>query len=141
MAGRGRPSDLTPEQKQSVYTLFKDYLEARKNPQSIRDLACLESVAVFFYSYFDGVIGPTGKNLGELDWRDYLKYHFSPLVKRCSTQRVAGIQQLVADGKIPPALGIFQLKQMGWRDRQEIEHSGGVRTYIIPEQFTPEADD
>lgn len=39
---------------------------------------------------------------------------------------------------------IFWLKNRdpeNWRDKQDIEHSGGVRTYIIPEQFTPEADD
>lgn len=60
---------------------------------------------------------------------------FSESLKVAKSAIASHIAEATAGGEMPPAFGIFALKQRGWTDKQEIEHSGEVNTvtrYIIP---------
>lgn len=56
---------------------------------------------------------------------------FADALKRAETACEANIAEGTADGAIPPAFGIFGLKQRGWTDKQEIEHSGEVKSTVV----------
>jgi hypothetical protein len=56
---------------------------------------------------------------------------FADALKQAETACEANIAEGTADGAIPPAFGIFGLKQRGWSDKHEIEHSGEVKSHII----------
>lgn len=45
-------------------------------------------------------------------------------IKACHDAKELGLERGAAHGDIPPAFAIFSLKQLGWTDKQEIEHSG-----------------
>jgi hypothetical protein len=53
---------------------------------------------------------------------------FGYLVKIINCKREWFYEQNTSDGDVPPAFGIFALKQPqhGWTDRQQMEHSGKV---------------
>lgn len=46
---------------------------------------------------------------------------FSYIIKRARTKVEEWVYQHSLDGSIPPAVGIFTLKQFGWTDKQEID--------------------
>lgn len=54
------------------------------------------------------------------------KDEFSYIIKRARSKVEDWIYQHSLDGSIPPAVGIFILKQFGYSDKQEIEHSGAM---------------
>lgn len=60
---------------------------------------------------------------------------FADSLKRAETACEANIAEGTADGAIPPAFGIFGLKQRGWTDKQEIEHSGEVKSKVVQVQL------
>jgi hypothetical protein len=60
---------------------------------------------------------------------------FADALKRAETACEANIAEGTADGAIPPAFGIFGLKQRGWTDKQEIEHSGEVKSKVVQVQL------
>lgn len=47
-------------------------------------------------------------------------------IKVCKNICASRMAQRTADSDMPPAFGIFGMKQHGWSDKQEIEHSGSV---------------
>lgn len=51
---------------------------------------------------------------------------FSDALKLAQTTCEANIAEGTADGLIPPAFGIFGLKQHAWTDKQELKHTGSV---------------
>jgi hypothetical protein len=54
----------------------------------------------------------------------YDRQEFSALLKKCIDKKEAALEIGTLKGTLNPAMAIFSLKQMGWRDKQEIEHSG-----------------
>ena len=52
---------------------------------------------------------------------------FSTLRKRCIDKKEAQLERKSLKGEIDKTMAIFSLKQLGWKDRQELEHSGGVK--------------
>jgi hypothetical protein len=60
-----------------------------------------------------------------------LNTKFSEALKRAKAACSAHIAEATAGGEMPPAFGIFALKQHGWRDKQEIEHSGAITSKIV----------
>ncbi len=48
-------------------------------------------------------------------------------IKRMMHKKEAQLEKLALSGKAPTAMCIFSLKQLGWSDKQEIEHSGGIK--------------
>ena len=49
-------------------------------------------------------------------------------LKKLIEKKEDALEQGMITGKMPPAAAIFSLKQLGWRDKQEVEHSGTVMT-------------
>ncbi len=57
---------------------------------------------------------------------------FSDALKVAQTTCEANIAVATADGAIPPAFGIFGLKQHAWSDKQEVKHTGGITIQSSP---------
>jgi len=51
---------------------------------------------------------------------------FSESIKRCIDKKEAGLERGALNGEINNTMAIFSLKQLGWSDKREIEHSGSV---------------
>ena len=60
--------------------------------------------------------------------RDVLyKYdEFSPLIKQCIDKKESALERNALDGNVNVSMAIFSLKQLGWRDKHELEHTGSV---------------
>lgn len=56
---------------------------------------------------------------------------FSNAIKRAKGRCEHWIERNALMGKINPTFAIFALKNYGWSDRQQFEHSGGVSAKII----------
>lgn len=55
---------------------------------------------------------------------------FAEVLKVAKASCAASMAQATFDGACPPAFGIFALKQHGWTDKQEIEHSGEIKSTV-----------
>lgn len=55
---------------------------------------------------------------------------FSTLIKRAVDKKEAALERKALNGEIDKTMAIFSLKQLGWRDKHEVEHSGGVTIQI-----------
>ena len=63
---------------------------------------------------------------------------FSYIIKRARSRVEEWIYQHSLDASVPAAVGIFILKQFGYTDKQEIEHSGGMTNKIDITRYTEE---
>jgi len=77
-------------------------------------------------------MGGLTMELGFVDRAALLEYisrgeEFSKTVK-AATHRIAHYYEQQAQEKSNPSFQIFALKNFGWSDRQELEHSGSVDT-------------
>lgn len=59
----------------------------------------------------------------------------SEAIKACVDKKEVGLERGLLAGDIPAAAGIFSLKQLGWSDKQQVEHSGdaGFIKIIMPD--------
>jgi hypothetical protein len=57
---------------------------------------------------------------------------FADALKVAQNTCEANIAVATADGAIPPAFGIFGLKQHSWTDKQEHKHTGSVTILSTP---------
>lgn len=57
---------------------------------------------------------------------------FADALKKAENACEANIAEGTADGAIPPAFGIFGLKQRGWTDKAEVKHTGGITIQSSP---------
>jgi hypothetical protein len=64
---------------------------------------------------------------------------FADALKAAQAVCEANIAEGTADGAIPPAFGIFGLKQHKWTDKQEIEHSGEIKSHVIQVELPKKA--
>jgi hypothetical protein len=64
-------------------------------------------------------------------------YEFEALndtLKRLIDKKEANLERSMLNGTVKNISGyIFSLKQLGWKDRQEIEHTGGINIVISKE--------
>ena len=51
-------------------------------------------------------------------------------IKRLMLKKEAQLEKLALKGKIDKTMAIFSLKQIGWRDKHEIEHSGNLEIQV-----------
>jgi ubiquinone/menaquinone biosynthesis C-methylase UbiE len=56
--------------------------------------------------------------------RDFPELSYA--IKRCVEKKETQLEKLALAGEVNVTMAVFSLKQLGWRDRQEIEHSGEV---------------
>ena len=60
---------------------------------------------------------------------------FSDTLKRLIDKKEAQLERKALDREIDHTMAIFSLKQLGWRDKKEIEHSGEIKTINIDEKI------
>jgi len=58
----------------------------------------------------------------------------SDTIRECVEKKEAGLERLMLTGKAVQGC-IFSLKQLGWRDKQEIEHSGEMTYRVLPAEI------
>ena len=110
----GRPAKYTPEQLGAIAKKFKAYIDDEKNVIPI--------IVEFCYK----------NNIS----RDTLYDHpdeFSTLLKKCIARKEAQLEKLCLLNKVNASMAIFSLKQLGWRDKQEIEQGGSIEVKITRE--------
>ena len=56
---------------------------------------------------------------------------FSDTIKQLVAKKESQLEKLGLLNAINPSMAIFSLKQLGWRDKQEMEHSGQVGIKIV----------
>lgn len=56
---------------------------------------------------------------------------YSDTIKRARSRCEEFVESNGMSGIVPPAMAIFALKNYGWSDKQEIEHSGGTTDTVI----------
>jgi hypothetical protein len=56
---------------------------------------------------------------------------FSEALKVAKASCASHLAEATAGGEVPPAFGIFALKQHGWKDRQEVEHTGEITSKVV----------
>ena len=58
----------------------------------------------------------------------------SDAIKKLVSKKEAALERLGLSGapNVSP-MAIFSLKQLGWKDKQEVEHSGGIKVFATPQ--------
>jgi len=95
---------FTPERKKELIELLQKYINETKVP------------IVAEFAYLNNVLRASLYGVPELQ----------TLLKRLIEKKEAALEKLSLAGSVNTTQAIFSLKQLGWRDRQEIEHSGGM---------------
>ncbi len=62
------------------------------------------------------------------------KKEFTYTIKRARLYCENYIEEGLYRGDIPPSAGIFSLKNFGWSDKQEVEHSGNMNIVYLDKQ-------
>lgn len=110
----GRPAEYTPE----VIEAMADRIIAWAQSH---DALYLESFCKREYTY--------PQKLTELAARNE---KFAEALKISKCANAANIGEAVAAGEIPPAVGIFGLKQHGHTEKQEVKHTGAITIQSTP---------
>lgn len=109
MAKVGRPRKFSKKQVKELMCAFEEYIQNTEVP------------IINEFTYQQGIIR---QNL-----YDYPE--FSTLLKRCTEKKEVALEKGMLSGNMPPAAAIFSLKQLGWSDKKEFEHSGNIGVQII----------
>lgn len=115
MAKVGCPPKYTKKFRKELLKIFEKYI----NDNDIPILA--------EFAYTNNVSRPS-----LYDWPE-----FSTLIKRCLDKKETNLEKGVFFDKLNPIMAIFSLKQLGWRDRQEVEHTGETIKVIVSNEFQP----
>ncbi len=98
----GRPIEYTEKKIEEIKGLFEEYINETEIP-IVTEFAYRNNVLRQRLYEFDGI---------------------SDTIKRCIDKKEAQLQRLALEGKINVTMAIFSLKQLGWKDRQEVIHGG-----------------
>ena len=101
MAKTGRPTKYTKEVLSDLVKRFDKYIESNTIP----------IIAEFAYT----------NNIPRQKLYEFPE--FNDTIKRCIDKKETNLEKGVLSGKLNASMGIFSLKQLGWRDRQEIDHT------------------
>lgn len=109
MTRRGRPPKISADQLPDLVAKFKEYIAANDLP----------IIAEFAY-------------MNEIPRQMlYEKDEFATLIKVAVAKKEANLERRALMGEYNATMAIFSLKQLGWRDKQEVEHSGEAGVRII----------
>ena len=61
-------------------------------------------------------------------------------IKKLSNKKEAELEKGGLTGKYNPTMAVFSLKQLGWKDRQEVEVNGNKESNSIKVEFVNNAD-
>lgn len=99
----GRPRNLSAEQVANLLQKFEQYINETDIP----------IIAEFAYQ-------------NEINRQTLYDYdEFSTLIKICIDKKEAQLERKALQGEVNPTVAIFSLKQLGWKDRQEIDQNIG----------------
>lgn len=104
----GRPIVWTEEKIEETIELLDKYIDDNEIP------------IVAEFAYLNNIRKAT------LYEKEELKYS----IKRLTEKKEAQLEKGALGGMLNSTMAIFSLKQMGWRDKQEIEHSGEMSVNI-----------
>lgn len=96
--GRGAPVQYTEEVLKEIEKNLLDYIDNTDIP----------ILAEFAYK----------NNIRRQTLYDH--EYLSDAVKKCTTKKEAALEKKALNGEVVPSMAIFSLKQLGWRDRKEI---------------------
>ena len=103
-----RPRKFNDEEVADIATSFKEYIQETDIP----------IIAEFAYQ-------------ADVPRETLYKYHeFSTLLKECIDKKESALERLALEGKVNTTMAIFSLKQLGWRDKHDIEHSGSFTVVL-----------
>lgn len=108
MAKRGRPRKFSKKRVKEIQWLFQEYIDNNDVP------------IIAEFAYTNGILRESLYDYPE----------FSTLLKMCIAKKESQLEKLTLSGKINAPMAIFSLKQLGWTDKEKIEHSGGISTKI-----------
>lgn len=107
----GRPRKYTPAQVEEIRKKFQEYIDSSQMP------------IIAEFSYKNDVLRD-----------DLYKYpEFFTLIKRAIGKKEAFLEAASLAGKVNTTQAIFSLKQLGWRDRQDVNFQGVLGTTEITE--------
>jgi len=101
----GRPRNYTDKQVEKFLKLFEEYIKDTDIP-IISEFAYLNDLPrEIIYDYEE----------------------FTTLRKKAINKKEAQLEKLGLLNVVNSSMAIFSLKQLGWSDKQDIEHSGNVK--------------
>jgi hypothetical protein len=116
--GRGQPRKYNKDQVKKLVNDFEKYINETDIP-IIAEFAYMNDIhREIIYDYSE----------------------FSTLRKKAINKKEAQLEKLGLLNVLNPALAIFSLKQLGWRDKQEFNLSGELGVKVI-DNIPEETDD
>lgn len=109
MKKRGRPIKWTDKKIEEINALLENYIEITDIP------------IVAEFAYINDITRQRLYEFAEQNSR------FSDTMKKCVTKKEAQLERFGLLNVINPVMGIFSLKQLGWRDKVSIEGELGVK--------------
>lgn len=108
----GRPRTYSDDEVLDLIERFEEYIANTDIP------------IIAEFAYQNGVLRETLYDYEE----------FSTLRKAAIDKKEAQLERLALKGEVDKTMAIFSLKQLGWSDKQQVEHSGdaGFIKIIMP---------
>lgn len=116
----GRPLKWTPTAREELLIKLQEYIDTHDIP-ILKEFASMNHIlSTQLYEYAE----------------------LSDGIKACHEKKEVGLErEMLSDSAKGRVAGyIFSLKQLGWTDKQEVEHSGEMAYRVIPAEI-PTADD
>jgi hypothetical protein len=122
----GRPVKWTPTKRLRLRKKLAEYLYAKDT---------------------DGEYSNPVPNISEFAFENQISrqriYEFEELrdlIELCHTKKERDLEVGALTGKLNATMAIFSLKQLGWTDKQTIEHSGSIGAGVlrVSDRMTPE---
>jgi len=101
----GRPRKYNNEQVTEICEKFKKYIEDNAIPIICEFASLNDLISQQLYDYPE----------------------FSTLLKKCTDKKQANLEKGALANTVNTSMAIFSLKQLGWTDKREVEHQGGVK--------------
>jgi hypothetical protein len=99
----------------------------------------LEEIRALFAEYIENTDIPI---VAEFAYQNKIPrqklYEFEALndtLKGCIDKKEAQLERMGLRGEVDKTMAIFSLKQLGWSDKQQVEHSGGVSINVQADGF------
>jgi hypothetical protein len=96
-----RPRKYNSEQIQEIVDNLSQYIEDMEIP------------IIAEFAYKNNILRQTLYDYDE----------FSTLIKKCISKKEAQLERKALNGEVNTTFAIFSLKQLGWKDKQEIDHT------------------
>ena len=99
----------TPEKREATRRALEAYIDATDIP------------IISEFAYKNGMGRTQVYDIAEL----------GDALKRAVAKKEANLERFALENRVNVTMAIFSLKQLGWKDKAEVEHSGAVGVKII----------